>query len=173
MRIRDTEKVMGIRERIQRYRTTGAASDLARVEVLVPPEARDQILSLAERLRDQHRRRKAVRSVNAERVNDRAKLMIHRLLAHRIVSDPGIVDRARKAISGARAAGKAYEYLDEWQELLSRDPTEIRRLITERSARMDRLRVSSPLALVAGVEDPDLRRRIWRKARQGLASRGT
>lgn len=163
---------MGVRERIQRYRTTGAAAGLARVEVLVPPETRDQILSLAERLRDEHRRAKAVWSVNAERVNDRAKLMIHRLLARRIVLDPGIVDRARDMVYRARAAGKSYEYLDEWQNLLSRDPTELREIITERSDKMDRLRVSSPLALVAGVEDPDLRRRIWRKARQGLACRG-
>jgi hypothetical protein len=164
---------MGIRERIQRYRDSGAAADLVRVEVLVPPDTRDQVLSLAERLRDEHRRAKAIRSVNAERVNDRAKLMIHRLLAHRIVSDPGIVDQARDMISRARAAGESYEYLDEWRDVLSRNPTDIRRIITERSDKMYRLRVSSPFALLAGVEDPDLRRRIWRKARQGLAWHGT
>jgi len=164
---------MGIRERIQRYRDSGAAADLVRVEVLVPPDTRDQVLSLAERLRDEHRRAKAIRSVNAERVNDRAKLMIHRLLAHRIVSDPGIVDQARDMVSRARAAGESYEYLDEWRDVLSRNPTDIRRIITERSDKMYRLRVSSPFALLAGVEDPDLRRRIWRKARQGLAWHGT
>ena len=164
---------MGIRERIQRYKTEGAAAGLARVEVLVPPDTRDQVLSLAERLRDEHRRAKAIRSVNAERVNDRAKLMIHRLLAHRIVSDPGIVDQARDMVSRARAAGESYEYLDEWRDVLSRNPTDIRRIITERSDKMYRLRVSSPFALLAGVEDPDLRRRIWRKARQGLAWHGT
>ena len=164
---------MGIRERIQRYRDSGAAADLVRVEVLVPPDTRDQVLSLAERLRDEHRRTKAIRSVNAERVNDRAKLMIHRLLAHRIVSDPGIVDQARDMVSRARAAGESYEYLDEWRDVLSRNPTDIRRIITERSDKMYRLRVSSPFALLAGVEDPDLRRRIWRKARQGLAWHGT
>ena len=111
---------MGIRERIQRYRDSGAAADLVRVEVLVPPDTRDQVLSLAERLRDEHRRAKAIRSVNAERVNDRAKLMIHRLLAHRIVSDPGIVDQARDMVSRARAAGESYEYLDEWRDVVSR-----------------------------------------------------
>lgn len=163
---------MGVRERIQRYKTTGAAAGLARVEVLVPPQARDQILSLAERLRDEHRQATVLRAVNAERVNDRAKLIIHRLLARRILSDPGIVNQARDRVSRARDAGEPFEYLDEWQKILSRDPSELRQIITRRSQKMDRLRVSSPLALVAGLEDPDLRRRIWRKARQGLVKRG-
>ena len=156
---------MGQRERIQRYKTEGAAADLVRVEVLVPPTGRDQILSLAERLRVDHRREKAVRSINAERVNDRAKLMIHRMVARRIGLDSGIIDSARDQIPWTN-------YAEEWQEILSRDPGEIRRMITERSPRMDRLRVSSPLAFSAGVEEPELRRRIWRKARQGLANRG-
>ena len=162
---------MGVHERIRRYRTTGAAADLVRVEVLVPADGRERVLSLAQRLRDEHRREKAIRSVNAEAVNDRAKRMIHRLLARRMASDPGIVERARETVARARAAGEPYEHLGEWQDLLSRDPAEIRRTITMRSARMTRLRISSPLALAAAVEAPDLRRRIWRKAREGLAFR--
>ncbi len=164
---------MSVRERIQRYRQTGAAAGLVRVEVLVPPESRDQILTLAARLRGEHRLSKARRRVNAERVNDRAKLMIHRLLARRIASNPGIVDQARTMVSRARAEGATDKNLDEWQELLARDPVEVRRILTERSDRMDRLRISSPLALLAGVEDPQLRRRIWRKARQGIALRAS
>lgn len=157
---------MGIRERIQRYKSEGAAADLVRVEVLVPPDSRDQVLTLAERLRHDHRRDKAIRSVNAERVNDRAKLIIHRLLARRIRSEPEIVDKARKAIS--TVVDGSPDYLDEWRELLFGDENEIRRIITERSSKMDRLRISSPLAMAAGLEDPELRRRIWRKARLGL-----
>ena len=160
---------MGVRERIRRYKTTGGAADLSRVEVLVPPESRNQILSLAERLRDEYRRRKAARPVNAERVNDRAKLMIHRLVARRIASDPELVDRAREALLRLRATGEPYEHISEWEDLLARQPTDLRRTICARSDKMDRLRASSPFAQVAGVEDPDLRRRIWRKARLGLA----
>ncbi len=152
---------MGVQERIHRYRTTGAGADLARVEVLVPVAARGDILALARRLRREHRIAKAGRSVNAERVNDRAKRMIHRIVARRMASDAGIIERARAVV-------KDYGYADEWGALLSRKPDELRRLITENSETMTRLRISSPFALLAGVEDPELRRRIWRKARLGL-----
>ena len=48
---------MAKRDRQQRYRTRGAAADLVKVETLVPPDGRDQILNLAARLREEHRRR--------------------------------------------------------------------------------------------------------------------
>jgi len=163
---------MGVRERIQRYRTTGAAAGLARVEVLVPPADRDRILALAERLRRQHRRTGAHRPVNAEQVNDRAKLLIHRLVARRMAAEPEIIDRARESLGTLRAAGNAGEDIREWEVLLARDPTEIRRMITGRSEEMRRLRLTSPFFRAAGVEDPALRRRIWRMARRGLAGNG-
>ena len=163
---------MSVGERIKRYRTTGGAADLTRVEVLVPRETRGQILTLAEKLRGQHRRRKAFRAVNAEAVNDRAKLIIHRLLARRMAADVSLIGRARQALCRTRETGRPYEHLAEWEKLLGRGPEEIRRFITARTDEMYRLRASSPLAMVADMEDPDLRRRIWRKARQGLAIGG-
>lgn len=163
---------MGVRERIRRYRTTGAAADLIRVEVLVPKESRGEILSLAERLRNEYRCKKPVRSVNAEVVNDRAKLMIHRLLARRMASEPDLVAQARDVLSSRRVGGASPEYIDEWKQLLALEPNELRRIITARTDDMYRLRVSSPLALVADIENPDLRRRVWRKARQGLNLHG-
>jgi len=48
---------MGLRERIKRYRTDGGAAGLVRVEVLVPPEDRGEVVRLAARLRQVHRRR--------------------------------------------------------------------------------------------------------------------
>ena len=39
------------RQRVQRYRSEGGAADLVRVEVLIPPSARAEILSVASRLR--------------------------------------------------------------------------------------------------------------------------
>jgi hypothetical protein len=163
---------MSVQERIKRYKTTGAGAGLTRVEVLVPPEGRGQVVTLAKRLRDEHRWAKAFRAVNAEQVNDRAKLMIHRLVARRMATDPGLIGRAREALSKASAAGDAHTYMDEWRDLLAHDPAELRRLITARSAEMTRLRLSSPFALLAGVEDLELRRRIWRMARLGLVSHG-
>lgn len=52
---------MAKRDRQERYKTSGAAADLVKVETLVPPEGRAQILALAARLRDEHRRVKSAR----------------------------------------------------------------------------------------------------------------
>lgn len=49
---------MSAKERIKRYRETGGASDLVRVEVLVPKAHRDEIVSAAAKLRRAHRAEK-------------------------------------------------------------------------------------------------------------------
>jgi len=46
---------MPIRQRIEKYRGSGGAADLVRVEVLVPPSGRDDVIRLAARLRSDHR----------------------------------------------------------------------------------------------------------------------
>jgi len=46
---------MAIRDRIEKYRTVGGASDLVRVEVLVPPARRGDIVEHAAKLRGAHR----------------------------------------------------------------------------------------------------------------------
>lgn len=46
---------MSTRNRIEKYRRSGGAAGLLRVEVLVPASARDNVLRLAERLRADHR----------------------------------------------------------------------------------------------------------------------
>jgi hypothetical protein len=46
---------MSVQKRLQKYRSVGGAADLARVEVLVPPSARAEVLAFAERVRSQHR----------------------------------------------------------------------------------------------------------------------
>lgn len=45
--------------RQERYKTTGGAADLVKVETLVPAACRGQILELASKLREEHRQRKA------------------------------------------------------------------------------------------------------------------
>lgn len=49
---------MSAKERIKKYRETGGASDLVRVEVLVPKARRDEIVSAAAELRAAHRAEK-------------------------------------------------------------------------------------------------------------------
>jgi hypothetical protein len=51
------------RQRVKRYRTEGGAADLVRVEVLVPPTAREEILAVASRLRAEHRGDKELRAL--------------------------------------------------------------------------------------------------------------
>ena len=50
-------------KRVKKYRSEGGAADLARVEVLVPPSARNEILAIASQLRAEHRNKKELRSL--------------------------------------------------------------------------------------------------------------
>lgn len=52
----EEKSALSKRERQKRYRTTGAAANLIKVETLVPPEGRAEILRLAARLRTRARR---------------------------------------------------------------------------------------------------------------------
>lgn len=55
--------MIAARRRVEKYRNEGGASDLVRVEVLVPPSARVEILAAAARMRAQHRAAKELRSL--------------------------------------------------------------------------------------------------------------
>jgi hypothetical protein len=54
---------MSARQRIEKYRSYGGAADLVRVEVLVPPSGRDDVIRLAARLRSDHRDGKELRAL--------------------------------------------------------------------------------------------------------------
>lgn len=159
---------MPISDRIKRYKTTGAGAGLARVEVLVPPEGREQILKLARDLRVTHRIAKWSKSKrsSSEMVNDRAKLLMHRIVARRIAEMPELIDMAKEALGIKTEQGP--DYVGLWQALLELDGNELRRRLTARSDHMTRLRLSSPFAHVLDFRDPQLRLRIWKKARMGL-----
>jgi hypothetical protein len=51
------------RQRIEKYRNEGGAADFVRVEVLIPPSARDEVLAMAAGLRLKHRNGKELRSL--------------------------------------------------------------------------------------------------------------
>lgn len=108
------------------------------------------------------------RRVDAEAVNDRAKLMMHRLVARRLPVEPDLIGRARAALDQGSRGTPKLACTGEWERLLGSDPDMLRRRLTERSEEMRRLRVSSPFAAAAGLQDPGLRRRIWIKARRGV-----
>ena len=109
-------------------------------------------------------------TVNAERINDRIKLIRHRLIARRLAVDPTLVDRAKLRVREALTSGQALECTYEWDRLLRQDISTVRRAIVSRSEEMDRLRLSSPLAAVLPLADEATRRRFWKKARLGVAT---
>lgn len=78
---------------------------------------------------------------------------MHRLIAWAIGRDPSLVDK----VTGVD---------EDWIAILAPPVSEVRRLLTCRSERMTRLRLSSPFAFVIDFTDLDLRHRIWRAARQ-------
>jgi len=55
--------VIPANKRVRKYRSQGGAADLVRVEVLIPPAARDEVLALASRRRAEHRRTKELQSL--------------------------------------------------------------------------------------------------------------
>jgi hypothetical protein len=107
-----------------------------------------------------------VKPGHAELVNDRAKLIMHRLIARRLKSEPGALTRVRARLD--EVGDNPPAYVDEWREILKGDVDAVRRRLIERSPEMTRLRLSSPFLGVLPLSDPELRRRIHRQARLGL-----
>jgi uncharacterized protein YdbL (DUF1318 family) len=163
---------MSVQDRVKRYKSTGGGVGLVRVEVLVPTEDRKEILKLAADLRRQRRDKTqtiAVKpTVNRETVNDRAKLILHRLVARSLRANPALLDEARTRLQSL--GGAAPDYVVQWARVLDRPAEEVADLIGSRSEHMTHLRVSSPFRLPEGFEDEAWRRRVWQKAKLGTAS---
>ena len=163
---------MSVQDRIKRYKSTGGGVGLIRVEVLVPTEDREEILKLAADLRRQRREKSpniALKStVNRETVNDRAKLILHRLVARSLRADPALLNEARGRLRSLE--GPAPDYVTEWARVLDRPSEDIAKLIGSRSEKMTQLRISSPFRLPQEFDDEAWRRRVWKKAKLGAVS---
>lgn len=103
--------------------------------------------------------------INEERVNDRAKLILHRLIARRLSREPDLILAAWRRLIASEGAP---DHVREWEELLRLEPKLIRSALTSRSERMERLRLSSPFANISDFQDPAFRKRVWRLARRGM-----
>ncbi|BCB21870.1 hypothetical protein [Bosea sp. ANAM02] len=105
---------------------------------------------------------------NRERINDRAKLIMHRLVARELARDPALVNRARDYLRARAFQLPGRDTTLEREKLLSLPASVLRRKLTCRSEDMVRLRLSSPFMVVSslGLDDIPLRRRIWRMARR-------
>ena len=105
--------------------------------------------------------------VNSEVVNDRAKLLMHRLVARRISQQPELIEVVKRNLStGPRSLTSSQE----WLEILERKPEEVCKIITSRSPKMTRLRVSSPFSSIANLQDPTIRKKVWKVAKKGKTS---
>jgi len=108
--------------------------------------------------------------MHREIVNDRLKLMYHRLVVRRLAHDHSLIDDARKVVSQWQAKSDQKTFIGEWESLLSQPPDRICRLISSRSQDATRLRLSSPFPHVERLKvgDEAIRRRMWRKARTSV-----
>ena len=163
---------MSVQDRVKRYKSTGGGVGLIRVEVLVPTEDREEILKLAADLRRQRREKSSTitpkPTVNRESVNDRAKLILHRLVARSLRANPALLDEARTHLQSLE--GPAPDYVIQWARVLDRPAEDVADLIGSRSEHMTHLRVSSPFRLPEMFDDETWRRRVWKKAKLGAAS---
>ena len=112
-----------------------------------------------------HLRKPCGERVNRELINDRAKLIMHRLIARRIARRPQVISDIARSLP--EPSDSEPTYLQEWRNILGRGPEFVRCRIVERSEEMDRLRISSPLGGVVDFRDVSVRRRIQRKAKLG------
>jgi hypothetical protein len=89
-------------------------------------------------------------------------------VARELARDPDLLNRARDCHRARSLQMPGRDFNHEWEELLALPVPELRRRLTCRSHKMVRLRLSSPFAAVSslGLDDPPLRRRIWRMARR-------
>lgn len=112
-------------------------------------------------------------SVNQETVNDTAKLIMHRLIARRLLRDPSLVEQARQSLAKIAIRFSDRPFVREWEIILRRSPKEIATFLGNRGDEARRLRLSSPFVIAEGVDftNEELRRRIWRAAKR-IASCG-
>jgi hypothetical protein len=147
---------MTAQERTKRYTPIGGATGLVRVEALVPTHDRERLRTLiTDRIRP-------TSEPNREAVNDRAKLILHRLVARQMRRDPTLVEQARARL--CEMTSIAPDDLEAWTDLLNAPVTTLAHKLGERSDTMTRLRSVSPFILEGVSSDIAWRRRLWRKA---------
>jgi transcriptional regulator of acetoin/glycerol metabolism len=153
-----------ITQRNARYRRRLAQQQgLRRIEVFVPEDRVDELRAFARSLRDRPRS-------NPELVNDRAKLLYHRLVARRLRREPLLIARARDVISKRPFSDINLHIVEDWRRLLSGSTPQLVDVLIGRSPEAKRLRLSSPFPFVneLKIEEEELRRRLWRVAKRAF-----
>jgi hypothetical protein len=107
-------------------------------------------------------------ALNQEKVNDAAKLIMHRLIARALARDASLIDRAKASLAKMSIRFPDRSFVAEWEAMLRLPPDRLRELLTSRSEEAARLRLSSPFVTAEGIDfsDQTLRRRISRAAKR-------
>jgi hypothetical protein len=113
-------------------------------------------------------------TLNRETINDTVKLIMHRLIARKLVRNPSLVARARTSLEKMAARFPDRPFVQEWDTVLQRPVNEIVAVLRGRDEDARRLRLSSPFVLAEGIDfkDEALRRPIGQAAKR-LAARGS
>jgi hypothetical protein len=110
--------------------------------------------------------RRLVANGNWEAINDRAKLIIHRLIARRLGHALAPVTYAKDWMARQRSEGRINRDTETWEEMLGWPIDQLRQRIVQRDECMNQLRSTSPVWGMPELANTDYRRRIWRKAKQ-------
>ncbi len=154
---RYTERMAGKRDLQARKRTAPAASAAERMRQM---RARRKAAGLRAVIRwEPTGRSEAVAPFSDHRMHEARSLVMHCVIAQRLVKDPSILARAQRNLErwAANRAGATPHWIGEWRQILRQPVAQIAALISEPSERSARLRQSSPFAGTLSVDD---RRRI-------------
>lgn len=100
---------MSVQDRMKRYRSAGGAAGFVRVEVLVPADRREEILTQAAAMRSDHRRRRALiqQSIDAA-VNLYGVRVLDNIDLSRL---PDVEEKARVLAKALMARGDARAFV--------------------------------------------------------------
>jgi hypothetical protein len=107
-------------KRIEKYRREGGAADLIRVEVLVPRSARQKILEIAARSREEHRGNKQLRSLYEKAIREYGPRILDNVDLDRLPdlqSRAAVAARAMMDRGDARAFAMGRQMLDRVSKL--------------------------------------------------------
>lgn len=98
------------------------------------------------------------------RIADVRSLVLHTLVARKLLGDPTILDKARENLDRWSGAGNTGPWAAEWREVLNGLPTEVAAFLVSMSEDAVRLRQSSPFAGVLEAEERQAVFRLFREA---------
>ena len=108
--------------------------------------------------------------VDSHRITEQASLLSHQAYAEVIDKDHSYLGKARAIIFERLALGNATTGEEQWSKLLQLPWDEIRQRMLDDTPNGRLLRSNSPFSVIIGISDPDMRRKLWRRAKHDLSA---